>query len=143
MGELQKKWFQIIWACLLFASIAIKYIQRMTDVMWAHGEAIEMLERVLNWIIIPMTVVLFVLLCVGYWRQSKRLFWRMWRRWGSALLIGAVCAVVLVLLMRYMKGDNLTIGEEDSRLLFGVFAAGGLIYGIARYKFNHWRKDGE
>ena len=60
MGELNRKWFQIVWALLLFASITINYIQRMCDALWAHGEVVAILDKTLTWIMLPMTVVLVV-----------------------------------------------------------------------------------
>lgn len=141
MEEFNKKWFQVVWACLLLASVTINYIQRMSDALWAHSEAVQVLDTVLDWIILPMTVVLFVWYCISLWRTSDRLFWRTCRRWGAGLAIGVVCAVALVLLVRYAKGDNTTINDGERVLIVSVFAAGGLIYGIARYKFKYWRKE--
>lgn len=141
MGEFKKRWFQIVWACLLFASVVINYIQRWSDAKWAHGAGVEMLETILTWITVPLTVILFVWMCVGYWRESKRLFWRKWRRWGGALVLGVALAVGLVLMVRIVKGDSVDMDEQSRMLFIGIFAAGGLIYGLARYKFNHWRKD--
>ncbi len=143
MDEFKKKWFQIVWACLLIVSITITYIQRMSDALWVHSAAMEMLGKVLDWIVMPMTLFLFIWLCIGYWRQSERLFWRVWRRWGGALAIGVVCAAALVMLVRYVKGDRTAIDEDIRALFLGVFSAAGLIYAIARYKFNHWRKEDE
>lgn len=141
MGEFNKKWFQIVWLCLLLASITTTYIQRMSDALWAHGEVIQVLDKVLMWITLPLTIILFVWLCVGYWRQSERLFWRKCRRWGSALAIGVIVAVVLVILVRYVKGEGADISEGDRALFIGAFAVAGLVWSVARYKFQHWRKD--
>ena len=141
MEEFNKKWFQVVWACLLLASVTINYIQRMSDALWAHSEAVQVLDTVLDCIILPMTVVLFIWYCIGLWRTSDRLFWRKCRRWGAGLAVGVVCAVALVLLVRYAKGDNTTINDGERVLILSVFAAGGLIYGIARNKFKHWRKE--
>lgn len=141
MGEFNKEWFKNVWLCLLLASVTINYIQRMSDALWAHSEAVQVLDTVLDWIILPITLVLFVWYCIGLWRTSDRLFWRKCRRWAGALAVGAVCAVALVFLVRYMKGDNLAIDNEDRVLILSAFAVGGLIYGIARYKFKHWRKE--
>lgn len=141
MEELSKKWFQVVWACLLVASVVISHIPRMSDAQWAHSEAIQMLNSVLMWIMLPLTVVMFVWLCVGYWRQSERLFWRKWRRWSGALVIGVATAVLLVFLVKHTKGDCASIDEEDRVILLGVFAAAGLIYAVAQYKFRHWRRD--
>ena len=140
MGELNKKWFQIVWACLLFASITINYIQRMSDALWAHSESVKVLDTFLDWIILPLTLVLFVWYCIGLWRTSERLFWRTCRRWGIALAVGTAAAVVLVFLVKYLKGESGTIGEGDRALLVGAFAGAGLLYAVARYKFKHWRK---
>lgn len=141
MEELSKKWFQVVWACLLVASVVISHIPRMSDAQWAHSEAIQMLNSVLMWIMLPLTVVMFVWLCVGYWRQSERLFWRKWRRWSGALVIGVATAVLLVFLVKHTKGDCASIDEEDRVILLGVFAAAGLIYAVAQYKFRHWRRE--
>lgn len=141
MEELSKKWFQVVWACLLVASVVISYIPRISDAQWAHGEAIQMLDSVLMWITLPLTIIMFVWLCVGYWRQSERLFWRKWRRWGGALAIGIATAAVLVLVIRYVKGDKPAIDEEDRVFILGIFAVAGLVWAVARYKFRHWLKD--
>ena len=141
MGEFQKKWFQTVWACLLIASVTIGHIQRWSDAAWAHSASIEILSKVLMWITLPLTVVLFVWLCIGLWRTSERLFWRKLRRWGGALAIGAVAAVVLVLLVKHIKGESGTVSEGDRTLIVGLFAGAGLIYVVARYKFGHWRRD--
>ena len=141
MGELNKKWFQIVWACLLLASITINYIQRMSDALWAHSESVEVLDTLLDWIILPLTLILFVWYCVGLWRTSDRLFWRKCRQWGVALAVGAAAAVVLVLLVKYLKGESGTIGEEDRSFIIITFVVAGALYGLARYKHKHWRKD--
>ena len=141
MEELNKKWFQIVWACLLLASITINYIQRMSDALWAHSESVKVLDTFLDWIILPLTLVLFVWYCIGLWRTSERLFWRKCRRWGSALAIGVIVAVVLVILVRYVKGEDADISEGDRALFIGAFAVAGLVWSVARYKFQHWRKD--
>ena len=141
MGEFQKKWFQIVWACLLITSISINYIQRMSDALWAHSEVVLILDRVLMWIMLPLSVVMTVCMCISYWRQSERLFWRMWRRWGASLAFGAAAAALLVVLVHLAKGEKAAIDEEDRTLLLGVFAAAGLIWFLARYKFRTWRGD--
>ena len=141
MGEFNKKWFQIVWACLLLASITINYIQRMSDALWAHSESVEVLDTLLDWIILPLTLILFVWYCIGLWRTSERLFWRKCRQWGVAVAVGAVVAVVLVFLVKYLKGESGTIGEEDRSFIVMTFAVAGALYGLARYKFKHWRRD--
>ena len=60
MGEFQKTWFQIVWACLLLVSIVITYIQRMSDALWAHSEVVLILDRVLMWVMLPLSAVMFV-----------------------------------------------------------------------------------
>ena len=91
MGELDKKWFRNVWLCLLFVSVMLNCIQRLVDAAWAHSAGIEMLDKVLLWITLSLTVIIFIWHCVGYWRTSKRLFWRMLRRWCGGLTIGVVC----------------------------------------------------
>ncbi|MBQ6582002.1 MAG: hypothetical protein IIX32_08425 [Alistipes sp.] len=141
MGEFQKTWFQIVWACLLIASGVITYIQRMSDALWVHSEAMQILDRTLTWVMLPLSVVLTVWMCIGYWRQSERLFWRKWRRWGASLAFGAAAAALLVVLVHLAKGEKATIEEEDRTLLLGAFSAAGLIWYFARYKFRSWRGD--
>lgn len=141
MGELDKKWFRNVWLCLLFVSVMLNCIQRLVDAAWAHSAGIEMLDKVLFWITLSLTVIIFIWHCVGYWRTSKRLFWRMLRRWCGGLTIGVVCAVILVLLVHYAKGDNAIIDNKERVLILSIFAAGGLMWGVARYKYNHWSKD--
>lgn len=141
MGEFKKTWFQIVWACLLIASGVITYIQRMSDALWAHSEAMQTLDRTLMWVMLPLSVVLTVCMCIGYWRQSERLFWRKWRRWGASLAFGAAAAALLVVLVHLAKGEKATIEEGDRTLLLGAFSAAGLIWYFARYKFRSWRGD--
>ncbi|MBQ2007516.1 MAG: hypothetical protein II236_02435 [Alistipes sp.] len=141
MGEFKKTWFQIVWACLLLVSIVITYIQRMSDALWVHSEAMQILDRTLTWVMLPLSVVLTVCMCIGYWRQSERLFWRKWRRWGASLAFGAAAAALLVVLVHLAKGEKATIEEEDRTLLLGAFSAAGLIWYFARYKFRSWRGD--
>ena len=141
MGELDKKWFRNVWLCLLFVSVMLNCIQRLVDAAWAHSAGIEMLDKVLFWITLFLTVIIFIWHYVGYWRTSKRLFWRMLRRWCGGLTIGVVCAVILALLVHYAKGDNAIIDNKERVLILSIFAAGGLMWGVARYKYNHWHKD--
>ena len=141
MGELDKKWFRNVWLCLLFVSVMLNCIQRLVDAAWAHSAGIEMLDKVLFWITLSLTVIIFIWHYVGYWRTSKRLFWRMSRRWCGGLTIGVVCAVILALLVHYAKGDDTIIDNKESVLILSIFAAGGLMWGVARYKYNHWHKD--
>lgn len=141
MGELDKKWFRNVWLCLLFVSVMLNCIQRLVDAAWAHSAGIEMLDKVLFGITLSLTVIIFIWHCVGYWRTSKRLFWRMLRRWCGGLTIGVVCAVILALLVHYAKGDDTIIDNKERVLILSIFAAGGLMWGVARYKYNHWSKD--
>lgn len=141
MGEFNKKWFQAVWAIMIIASLSINYIQRWVDSAWAHSAGMEMLESVLQWITLPLTVILFIWLCIGYWRTSERLFWRKWRRWGGALAIGIALVALLVLLIQLIKGEKTTLDEEVRVFILGAFAVGGLIYAVARYKFLHGSKE--
>lgn len=140
MGEFNKKWFQAVWGCMLLASVIINRIPRWSDAAWAHGAAIETINTVLLWITLPLTIIMFIALCINYWRQGERLFWRMWRRWGGALAVGIILAAVLVLLVRYFKDGSATIDENERRILVGIFAGAGLIWAVARYKFQNWHK---
>ena len=138
---MDKKWFRNVWLCLLFVSVMLNCIQRLVDAAWAHSAGIEMLDKVLFWITLSLTVIIFIWHCVGYWRTSKRLFWRMLRRWCGGLTIGVVCAVILALLVHYAKGDDTIIDNKERVLILSIFAAGGLMWGVARYKYYHWHKD--
>ena len=142
MGEFQKKWFQIVWAIMLILSLAIRYIQRWVDAAWAHSAGIEMLDTILMCITFPLTIILFVWLCIGYWRQSERLFWRKWRRWAGAIAIGIILVVVLLVMMRFVKGESVVLDPDDKRWILGLFAIGMLIYVFAKHKFKNWRKNG-
>ena len=141
MGEFNKKWFQIVWACLFIVSFSISRIRHSVDAAWAHSAGIELLDRILLCITLVVTVIICVLQGVNYWRQSKRLLYRKWRRWGTSLAVGTAAAVVLVLLVKYLKGESGVIGEEDRRIIVIAFAGAGLIYAVARHKFKHWRRD--
>jgi hypothetical protein len=48
---------------------------------------------------------------------------------------------VLVLLVHYANGNDAIIDSKERVLILSIFAAGGLMWGVARYKFNHWHKD--
>jgi amino acid transporter len=113
----------------------------MSDALWVHSEAMQILDRTLMWVMLPLSVVLTVCMCIGYWRQSERLFWRKWRRWGASLAFGAAAAALLVVLVHLAKGEKATIEEGDRTLLLGAFAVAGLIWFLARYKFRSWRGD--
>jgi peptidoglycan biosynthesis protein MviN/MurJ (putative lipid II flippase) len=113
----------------------------MSDALWVHSEAMQILDRTLMWVMLPLSVVLTVCMCIGYWRQSERLFWRKWRRWGASLAFGAAAAALLVVLVHLAKGEKATIEEGDRTLLLGAFSAAGLIWYFARYKFRSWRGD--
>ena len=141
MGEFNKKWFQVAWFFLLFASVFVTHMQRWIDAPWVHSAGVEMLGDILSWTTFIFSIVMFAWLCVGYWRTSRRLFWRKCRRWGSALLVGVIGAAVLVFLVRYFKGGADTISGDYKTLLIAIFAVGGFIWLVARYKFVHWRKN--
>lgn len=141
MGELKKRWFQVVWASLTLASLTINWLQRGSDAAWVHSAGMEMLDRVLMWILLPLTVVMFIALCVENWRKGKRYFWRQWRRWGGALAIGVVMAVVLIFVVRHFKGDNGTIDPATRWGIIAIFSFGALAWCVARWKFNNWRKE--
>ena len=140
MGEFNKKWFQVVWGCLLLVSVITNRIPRWSDAAWAHGPAIESINTILLWITLPLTIIMFIALCINYWRQGERLFWRKWRRWGGALAVGIVMAVTLALAVRYCKDGDVTIDDSSRRFILGFFAGAGLIWAVARYKFQNWHK---
>ena len=141
MGEFNKKWFQIVWACLLLASITINYIQRMSDALWAHSEAIIMLDKVFTWILLPLTVLLFILHNVESWRKGARYFWRQWQKGATAMLIGGGLGFLLVLIVKSCKGEALEIDSDARMVILAIFAVIGLVIAFARYKFKHWQGE--
>lgn len=145
MGEFKKTWFQIVWAGLTICTLTLGWIRRKVDAAWAQSHALEVLSDVLGLIALALTVVLFVVHCVENWQKGKRYFWRVCRRWGSALFWGTLMAAVLVVLVRYFKsGGALAAALPDKEFnifLFVLFSLGGLLYMIARYKYNHPNKD--
>jgi amino acid transporter len=92
-----------------------------------------------------ITVVVALIICVlqgiNYWRQSNRLFYRKWRRWGSAIALGIILAVVLLLVMRFVKGDSVALDTNDKRWILALFSIGMLIYLFGRYKFKNWHNE--
>ena len=141
MGEFNKKWFQNVWMGLLFASLVIDYIQRMSDAQWAHSEAIEMLDTILLWIVFPLTVLLFILHNVESWRKGARYFWRQWQKGATAVLVGGGLAFLLVLIVKKCKGEALEINNEARMIFLAIFAVIGLVIALARYKFKHWQGE--
>lgn len=141
MGEFQRKWFQIAWACLFIVSFSISRIRHSVDAAWAHSAGIELLDRILLCITLVVTVIICVLQGINYWRQSKRLFYRKWRRWGSAIALGIILAVVLLLVMRFVKGDSVALDTNDKRWILALFSIGMLIYLFGRYKFKNWHNE--
>ncbi len=141
MGELKKRWFQVVWASLTLASLIINWLQRGSDAAWVHSAAMEMLNKVLMWILLPLTVVMFIALCIENWRTGERYFWRRWQRWGGALAVGIVMAVVLIFMVRYFKGDSGTIDPATRWGIIALFSFAALAWCVARWKFNNWRKE--
>ena len=141
MGEFNKKWFQTVWMGLLFASLVIDYIQRMSDAQWAHSEAIEMLDTILLWIVFPLTVLLFILHNIQMWRQGARYFWRQWQKGATAILVSGGLAFLLVLIVKKCKGEALEINNEARMIILAIFAVLGLVIALARYKFKHWQGE--
>ena len=141
MGEFNKKWFQTVWMGLLFASLVLDYIQRMSDAQWAHSEAIEMLDTILLWIVFPLTVLLFILHNVESWRKGARYFWRQWQKGATAVLVGGGLAFLLVLIVKKCKGEALEINNEARMIILAIFAVIGLVIAFARYKFKHWQGE--
>lgn len=141
MEELKRKWFQIVWAGLLLCSLVINYIMRYANAAWAQSHAMEVLSEVLGWIVLPMTVILFVLHCVENWRIGERYFWRKWLRWGRSLFLGTLMAAVVLLVIRFVKSGGVlekVLPENWFNIfLFAILAVGGFVYMLAKYKYNH------
>lgn len=141
MGEFNKKWFQTVWMGLLFASLVIDYIQRMSDAQWAHSEAVIMLDKVFTWIFLPLTLLLFILHNVESWRKGARYFWRQWQKGATAVLVGGGLGFLLVLIVKSCKGEALEIDNEARMVILAIFAVIGLVIAFARYKFKHWQGE--
>ena len=141
MGEFNKKWFQTVWMGLLFASLVIDYVQRMSDAQWAHSEAIIMLDKVFTWILLPLTLLLFISHNVESWRKGARYFWRQWQNGATAVLVGGGLAFLLVLIVKSCKGEDLEIGNEARMVILAIFAVIGLVIAFARYKYKHWQGE--
>ena len=136
MGEIHRKWFTITVAVLLLVSVVLNWLIRETDIMWVHNPGVILLHNVVSWISLVVSVILFVWYNIVYWRTSRRLFWRKWRKWAKGLLIGIVMLVVLLLAVNFFRADKVELNVSERHLLLIVFAAAGLILGLARYKFN-------
>ena len=137
MGELNRKWFQIVWSLLLFASITINYIQRMCDALWAHGEVVAILDKTLTWIMLPMTVVLVVWHWVVSWRTGEKYFLRKVRKQASAIFIGGCLGFFLAAIVKWCKGEAMTIDADNRTAILEVFSVVGLLILFARYKFRN------
>jgi hypothetical protein len=136
MGEIHRKWFTTTWGVLLLFSVVMAQLMRHTDIAWVHNPGVVLLYEVVSWVTLVVTSLLFVWYNVIYWRESRRLFWRKWRRWGGNLAIGVAMLVVLLLAINIFKGDKVELSGNGRHFLFALFAAGGLIWGLARYKFK-------
>jgi amino acid transporter len=136
MGEIHRKWFTTTWGVLLLFSVVMAQLMRHTDIAWVHNPGVVLLYEVVSWVTLVVTILLFVWYNVIYWRESRRLFWRKWRRWGGNLAIGVAMLVVLLIAINIFKGDKVELSGDGRHFLFALFAAGGLIWGLARYKFK-------
>ena len=136
MGEVHRKWFTITWGVLLLFSVVMAQLMRHTDIVWVHNPGVVLLYEVVSWVTLVVTILLFVWYNFIYWRESRRLFWRKWRRWGGNLAIGVAMLVVLLIAINIFKGDKVELSGNGRHFLFALFAAGGLIWGLARYKFK-------
>lgn len=139
MGEFQKKWFQIVWMLLLFASLVVDSIPRMSDALWAHSEAIAVLDKILTWTILPMTILLIVLHNIESWHKGERYFWRHWQKGAAVVAVGGGLGFLLVIIVKWCKGDAPNIDNGTRMIILGVFALIGLVWAFARYKFRNWQ----
>ncbi|MBR4995977.1 MAG: hypothetical protein IKY82_07945 [Alistipes sp.] len=140
MGEFKKKWFQTVWLILMAAQLLIDRIQRSSDALWAQGPGLTMLNKVLMWIIFPMTLLLFILHNIESWRKGERHFWRMWQKGSLALLVGGALGSLLVVVVKKCKGEALEIDNGTRLIILAVFSVIGLVCAFARYKFKTWRE---
>lgn len=136
MEDNHKRVFTTIWAILLLCSVVLGHITHYSDSAWAQSESINILNQVLFWVTTVITIILFAWHNISYWRQGKRLFWRKWRRWGGNLAIGVAMLVLLLLAINLFRDDKVELNGNERHFLFALFAAVGLIWGLARYKFK-------
>ena len=141
MSEFKKKWFQIVWMVLLAAHLIVSSIQRKSDALWAQSEGIKMLDTVLMWIILPLTVLLFILHNIETWRKGERYFWRQCQKTALSCGVGGGLAFLLVLIVKSCKGEALEIDNEARMIILAIFAVIGLVIVFARYKYKHWRGE--
>ena len=141
MEELNRKWFKIVWALLLLASVAIDYIQRMSDALWAHGPVVEILDKTLFWIMLPATVLLLVLYWIGNWRTGERYFWKKLRAQASVMFIGGGLGFLLVLVVQWCKGDAVEMSSMARATVLAIFSVVGLMIGYARYRLRKMNEE--
>lgn len=141
MSEFKKKWFQIVWMVLLAAHLIVSSIQRKSDALWAQSEGIKMLDTVLMWIILPLTVLLFILHNIETWRKGERYFWRQCQKTAWACGVGGGLGFLVVIIVMHYKGDAVEIDNVGRIAILAVFAAIALLYFFARYKYKHWRGE--
>ena len=141
MEELNRKWFKIVWALLLFASLTIDYIQRMSDALWAHGPVVEILDKILFWIMLPATVLLLVLYWIGNWRTGERYFWKKLRAQASVVVSGGGLGFLLVLVVQWCKGDAVEMSSMARATVLAIFSVVGLMIGYARYRLRKMNEE--
>lgn len=137
MGEIHRKWFTIAWGVMLFFSVVMNHLMRYTEIAWVHNAGVELLYEVVSWLTWVVTILLFVWYNVHYWRENRRLFWRKWRRWAGNIVIGIVIGAALLLAINLMRGDRVELLDYERQILLGLFAVGGLVWMLARYKFKN------
>ena len=136
MGEIHRKWFTITWGVLLLFSVVMAHLMRYTDIAWVQNPGVILLYEIISWFTLAVTILLFVWYNIIYWKNNRRLFWRKWRRWAGNLCLGIALLVVLLLAIKLFKSDKVELSGNARHLLFAIFAAGGLMWGLARYKFK-------
>lgn len=134
MEENHKRIFTTIWAILLLCSVVLGHITHYSDSAWAQSESVNILNRVLFWVTTVITIILFAWHNISYWRQGKRLFWRKWRRWTGGLLIGIAILAIMLFAINLFRSNDICLTLSERNILFAIFALGGLIWLIARYK---------
>ena len=143
MEELKRTWFKIVWAGLLLVSLALSYIQRYANAAWAQGHTMEVLQNVLGWIVLPMTVVLLVLHCIENWRTGRRYFWRKWGKWLKSIIFGCLMAALLLGIMWLARENGLDLTGTARWVLYGVLYVIGfvILYLRAKYSKSKYKKD--
>lgn len=143
MEEFKKRWFKIVWAVLLIASLALGYLGRYCAAEWVQSRPMEIFKSVLDWTTIILTVVLFVAHNIENWRTGRRYFWRKWGKWLRAVVFGCLMAAALLGVMWLARKNGLDLTGGFRWVLYGLCYVVGfvIIYLRMKYGENKYKKN--